>query len=89
MIRQKAKESDEDESRAYTVGIQLKRMIRKYIPLALLGVVAGLMVYFYKPLIVTLSIKIGLLYWWFLLGEVCRIIDVGIRENKRNKKALE
>jgi ABC-type molybdate transport system permease subunit len=89
LIRQKAKESDEDESRAYTVGIQLKRMIRKYIPLALLGIVAGLMVYFYKPLIITLSIKIGLLYFWFLLGETFRIIDIGLRENKRNKKELK
>jgi hypothetical protein len=89
LIRQKAKESDEDESRAYTVKIQLMRMIRRYIPLALLGVVTALMVYFYKPVIITLSIKIGLLYFWFLLGETFRIIDIGIKENKRNKKALE
>ena len=89
MIRQRAKESDEDESRLYTVGIQLKRMIRKYIPLALLGIVAGLMVYFYKPIIINLSIKIGLLYFWFLLGEVFRLVDVGITENKRNKKELD
>jgi hypothetical protein len=88
LIRQKAKESDEDESRAYTVKIQLIRMIRRYIPIALLGVVTGLMVYFYKPVIISLSIKIGLLYFWFLLGEVFRIIDVGIKENKRNKKEL-
>jgi hypothetical protein len=89
LIRQISKESDEDESRNYTVGIQLKRMIRKYIPLALIGIVTGLMVYFYKPVIVKLSIKIGLLYFWFLLGETFRIIDIGIKENKRNKKALE
>jgi hypothetical protein len=89
LIRQKAKESDEDESRAYTVKIQLMRMIRRYIPLALLGIVTALMVYFYKPVIITLSIKIGLLYFWFLLGETFRIIDIGIKENKRNKKALE
>jgi hypothetical protein len=89
LIRQKAKESDEDESRAYTVKIQLMRMIRRYIPLALVGIVAGLMVYFYKPVIVKLSIKIGLLYFWFLLGETFRIVDIGLKENKRNKKALE
>jgi hypothetical protein len=89
LIRQKAKESDEDESRAYTVKIQLMRMIRRYIPLALLGIVTGLMVYFYKPVIVSLSIKIGLLYFWFLLGETFRIVDIGLKENKRNKKALE
>jgi hypothetical protein len=89
LIRQKAKESDEDESRNYTVKIQLMRMIRKYIPLALLGVMTALLVYFYKPLIITLSIKIGLLYFWFLLGETCRIIDIGIKENKRMKKELE
>jgi hypothetical protein len=89
MERQLSKESDENESTIYTVHIQLKRMIRKYIPLALLGIVAGLMVYFYKPLIITLSIKIGLLYFWFLLGETFRIIDIGFRENKRNKKELK
>jgi hypothetical protein len=89
LIRQKAKESDEDESRLYTAGIQTKRMTRKYFPLGVLGIIAFLVYWFYKPILVALTIRIVIIYVWFLLGELFRIWDIAIKENKRNKKELK
>jgi Flp pilus assembly protein TadB len=88
LIRQKAKESDEDESRLYTVGIQSKRMVRKYFPLGVLGMIAFLVYWFYKPILVALVIRIVIIYVWFLLGEMFRILSIAREENKRSKKAL-
>jgi len=87
--RQKAKEQNENEERIYTLKIQSIRMFRKYMPLAVFGIICALMFYFYKPNIIALSIKLGVLYSWFLLGETFRIIDIGIKERKRMNKELE
>jgi Na+/H+ antiporter NhaD/arsenite permease-like protein len=87
--RQVSKEQDENESQNYTMTIQLRRMFRKYTLITLLGIIGGLLFYFYKPNIITLTIKVAILFILFLLGELVRIWDIGRKENKRNKKALE
>ena len=87
--RQLGKETDENESGLFTVKIQTRRMFRKYIPLAVLGILGAMLFYLYKPYIVAFSIKIGLLYAWFLLGEIFRIWHIGIQENKRTLKKLK
>jgi uncharacterized membrane protein YdjX (TVP38/TMEM64 family) len=86
--RQISKEQDENESQNYTMHIQLRRMFRKYTLITLLGIIGGLLFYFYKPNIITLTIKVAILFILFLLGELVRIVDIGKKENKRNKKAL-
>ena len=87
--RQVSKEQDENESQKYTMKIQLRRMFRKYTLITLLGIIGALLFYFYKPNIIALTIKVALLFVGFLSGEVCRIIDIGIRENKRTNKQLK
>lgn len=86
--RQLSKEQDENESRLFTVNIQTTRMFRKYIPTVIIGILIALLFYFYKPYIILISIKAFILYMWFLLGEIFRIIDIGKKENKRNKEEL-
>jgi Na+/H+ antiporter NhaD/arsenite permease-like protein len=86
--RQISKEQDENESQNYTMQIQLRRMFRKYTIITFLGIIGGLLFYFYKPNIITLTIKVAILFILFLLGELIRIVDIGRKENKRNKKAL-
>jgi hypothetical protein len=87
--RQISKEQDEDESHDYTMKIQSRRMLRKYTLITILGIIGTLLFYFYKPNIIALSIKVALLFVLFLSGEVCRIIDIGIKENKRTNKQLK
>jgi hypothetical protein len=87
--RQVSKEQDENESQNYTMTIQLRRMFRKYTLVTLLGIIGALLFYFYKPNIIALSIKVAILFSLFLLGEVFRIIDIGIKENKRTNKQLK
>jgi Na+/H+ antiporter NhaD/arsenite permease-like protein len=86
--RQISKEQDENESQNYTMTIQLRRMFRKYTLITLLGIIGALLFYFYKPNVIALTINVALLFALFLLGECFRIIDIGRKENKRNKKAL-
>jgi Na+/H+ antiporter NhaD/arsenite permease-like protein len=86
--RQISKEQDENESQNYTMQIQSRRMFRKYTLITFLGIIGTLLFYFYKPNIISLAIKVAYLFILFLLGETCRIIDIGRKENKRNKKAL-
>jgi Na+/H+ antiporter NhaC len=87
--RQVSKEQDENESQNYTMTIQLRRMFRKYTLVTLLGIIGTLLFYFYKPNIIALSINVAVLFVLFLSGEVFRIIDIGIRENKRTNKQLK
>jgi hypothetical protein len=87
--RQKSKEQDENESTMFTVKIQTLRMFRKYIPIAVVGILLAVMFYNYKPYIISLSIDIGILYAWFLLGEALRIVDIGKKENKRIENKLK
>jgi Na+/H+ antiporter NhaD/arsenite permease-like protein len=87
--RQVSKEQDENESQNYTMTIQLRRMFRKYTLITFLGIIGTLLFYFYKPNIILLAIKVAWLFTLFLLGEIFRIVDIGRKENKRNKKALE
>jgi len=86
--RQLAKEADENESQKYTGKIQLRRMIRKYSLLTLLGIIGALLFVFYKPSIILLSIKIGIIFSCFLFGELFRIVDIMIQENRRNNATL-
>jgi Na+/H+ antiporter NhaD/arsenite permease-like protein len=87
--RQVSKEQDENESQNYTMTIQLRRMFRKYTLVTVIGIIAALLFYFYKPNIIAVSINVALLFTLFLVGEIFRIVDIGRKENKRNKKALE
>ena len=87
--RQKAREQFENEEKAWTIKTQTLRMFRVYIPLGVIGALIGALAYFYKPYIILLSIKVGILYAWFLLGEVFRIIWVGQRNNKEIVKKLK
>jgi di/tricarboxylate transporter len=87
--RQQSKEQDENESTMFTVKIQTLRMFRKYIPIAVVGMLLAVMFYNYKPYIISLSIDIGILYAWFLLGEALRIVDIGKKENKRIENKLK
>jgi Na+/melibiose symporter-like transporter len=87
--RQTSKEQDENESQKYTMKIQLRRMFRKYTLITLLGIIGALLFYFYKPNIIQLTINVALLFGLFLLGEVFRIVDIGIRENNRTNKELK
>lgn len=86
--RQISKEQDENESRLFTVKIQTARMFRKYIPTLIIGILVALLFYFYKPHIILISIKVFILYMWFLLGEIFRIIDIGTQDNLRNNEKL-
>ncbi len=83
IIRQKAQEQFENEEKAFTVGTQAKRLFRVFIPIGVLGIMLAMLFYFYKPYIILLSIKIGILYSWFILGEVLRIISIGAKNNKK------
>jgi hypothetical protein len=87
--RQVSKEQDENESQNYTMTIQLRRMFRKYTLVTVIGIIGALLFYFYKPNIIAVSINVALLFTLFLVGEIFRIVDIGRKENKRNKKALE
>lgn len=82
-IRQKAREQFENEEVSFTVGTQTKRMFRIFIPIGILGILVATLFYMYKPYIILLSIKIGILYAWFILGEILRIIDIGKQNNKK------
>lgn len=87
--RQKAREQFENEEKAWTVKTQTIRMFRVYIPLGVVGGLIGALVYFYKPYIILLSIKVTILYAWFLLGEVFRIIWVGQKNNREIVRKLK
>ena len=88
-IRQKAREQFENEEKQWSVKTQTLRMFRVYIPLGIIGALIGALFWFYKPYIITLSIKLAILYLWFLLGEVFRIIWVGQRNNKEIVKKIK
>ena len=88
LIRQKAQEQFENEEKKWTVGVQTKRLFRVYMPLAFIGILLAMMFYLYKPYIILLSIKIGILYAWFILGEVIRIISIGKKNNQEIVKKL-
>ena len=83
VIRQKAQEQFENEEKAFTVGTQSKRLFRIFIPIGVIGIMVAMLFYMYKPYIILLSIKIGILYAWFILGEVLRIISIGSKNNKK------
>ena len=87
--RQLGKETDENESRLYSAEIQSKRMFRKYIPFGIVGIIAFLIYWFYKPLLMALAIRIAIIYGSFILGELVRIWDIARKENKRNKDKLK
>jgi len=82
IIRQKAQEQFENEEKAFTVGTQTKRLFRVFVPIGVIGILVGVMFYTYKPYIILLSIKVGILYALFILGEVMRIISIGSKNNK-------
>jgi Na+/H+ antiporter NhaD/arsenite permease-like protein len=87
--RQISKEQDENESQNYTMTIQLRRMFRKYLLITVIGILGTLLFYFYKPNIIALAINGAYLFGFFLAGETCRIVDIGLRENKRTNKELK
>ena len=88
LIRVKAQEQYENEEKKYTVGTQTKRMFRVYIPVGLLGGIIGAITYFYKPYIILLTIKLAVVYAYFILGEVIRIISIGKKNNQEIVKKL-
>jgi len=83
IIRQKAQEQFENEEKSFTVGTQTKRLFRVYIPIGVLGILVAVMFYQYKPYIILLSIKVGILFSLFVLGEIFRIISIGKDNNKK------
>ena len=87
--RQKAREQFENEEKSWQVKTQVIRLFRVYIPIGVLGAVVGAMFFLYKPYIILLSIKVGILYSWFILGELIRIIDIGRKNNKKIVKQLK
>ena len=82
IIRQKAQEQFENEEKSFTVGTQTKRLFRVYIPIGIIGILIAVLFYQYKPYIILLSIKVGILFSLFVLGEVFRIISIGQQNNK-------
>ena len=83
LIRQKAREQFENEEVAFTSKVQTIRMFRVYIPIGLIGLVVAIIFYFYKPFIILLCIKLAVIYCCFIGGEIARVWNIGIKENKK------
>lgn len=87
--RQLGKETDENESRNFTVEIQTKRMIRKYTTAVVGGITGAILYLYYKANIFALVFSIAIIFSLFLLGEILRIVDIGKKENKKIVEKLK